>query len=75
MMTLMSGATSAVDRICARVVATATRTGRGGGAVNRSNGREFLDAGAIAVGVGAVLTDAAHVESEARRLAAAVSTV
>jgi 2-dehydro-3-deoxyphosphogluconate aldolase/(4S)-4-hydroxy-2-oxoglutarate aldolase len=45
------------------------------GGVNLSNAREFLDAGAVAVGVGSALTGAADVESEARRLVAAVSTV
>jgi 2-dehydro-3-deoxyphosphogluconate aldolase/(4S)-4-hydroxy-2-oxoglutarate aldolase len=45
------------------------------GGVNLANAREFLNAGAVAVGVGSALTGAADVESEARRLVAAVSTV
>jgi 2-dehydro-3-deoxyphosphogluconate aldolase / (4S)-4-hydroxy-2-oxoglutarate aldolase len=45
------------------------------GGVNLSNAREFVDAGAVAVGVGSALTGAADVESEARRLVAAVSTI
>jgi thiamine monophosphate synthase len=40
--------------------------------VDRSNAREFIDAGAVAVGVGSALTTAADVEAEARRLVAAV---
>ena len=42
------------------------------GGVELSNAREFIDAGAVAVGVGSALTRAADVESYARRLAAAV---
>jgi 2-dehydro-3-deoxyphosphogluconate aldolase / (4S)-4-hydroxy-2-oxoglutarate aldolase len=42
------------------------------GGVDLSNAREFIDAGAVAVGVGSALTGAADVESHARRLAAAV---
>jgi 2-dehydro-3-deoxyphosphogluconate aldolase / (4S)-4-hydroxy-2-oxoglutarate aldolase len=42
------------------------------GGVDRSNSREFIDAGAVAVGVGSALTTAADVEAEARRLVAAV---
>jgi 2-dehydro-3-deoxyphosphogluconate aldolase/(4S)-4-hydroxy-2-oxoglutarate aldolase len=42
------------------------------GGVDRSNAREFIDAGAVAVGVGSALTTAADVEAEARRLVAAV---
>jgi 2-dehydro-3-deoxyphosphogluconate aldolase / (4S)-4-hydroxy-2-oxoglutarate aldolase len=42
------------------------------GGVDRSNAREFIDAGAVAVGVGSALTTAAGVEAEARRLVAAV---
>jgi 2-dehydro-3-deoxyphosphogluconate aldolase / (4S)-4-hydroxy-2-oxoglutarate aldolase len=45
------------------------------GGVNLSNAREFLAAGAVAVGVGSALTGAADIESEARRLVAAVSSV
>jgi 2-dehydro-3-deoxyphosphogluconate aldolase/(4S)-4-hydroxy-2-oxoglutarate aldolase len=45
------------------------------GGVDLSNAREFLDAGAVAVGVGSALTGAADVESEARRLVAAVRSV
>jgi 2-dehydro-3-deoxyphosphogluconate aldolase/(4S)-4-hydroxy-2-oxoglutarate aldolase len=43
------------------------------GGINASNARSFLDAGAVAVGVGSALTEAADVEAEARRLAAAVA--
>lgn len=42
------------------------------GGVDRSNAREFIDAGAVAVGVGSALTTAADVEAEARRVVAAV---
>jgi 2-dehydro-3-deoxyphosphogluconate aldolase/(4S)-4-hydroxy-2-oxoglutarate aldolase len=42
------------------------------GGVDLSNAREFIDAGAVAVGVGSALTGPADVESRARRLAAAV---
>jgi 2-dehydro-3-deoxyphosphogluconate aldolase / (4S)-4-hydroxy-2-oxoglutarate aldolase len=42
------------------------------GGVDRSNARKFIDAGAVAVGVGSALTTAADVEAEARRLVAAV---
>jgi 2-dehydro-3-deoxyphosphogluconate aldolase / (4S)-4-hydroxy-2-oxoglutarate aldolase len=42
------------------------------GGVDRSTAREFIDAGAVAVGVGSALTSAADVETEARRLVAAV---
>lgn len=88
-MTLMSGATSAVDRIRAeRVVAMlrpvpdvddvlAALAGAAlmvTGGVNLSNAREFLDAGAVAVGVGSALTGATDLEAEARRLVAALST-
>jgi 2-dehydro-3-deoxyphosphogluconate aldolase / (4S)-4-hydroxy-2-oxoglutarate aldolase len=45
------------------------------GGVDLSNAREFIDAGAVAVGVGAALTAAADVEAEARRLVAAVGSV
>ena len=45
------------------------------GGVNLSNAREFLAAGAVAVGVGSALTGAADIEAEARRLVAAVSSV
>lgn len=41
------------------------------GGVDASNARAFLDAGAVAVGVGSALTGASDVESEARRLVAA----
>ena len=44
------------------------------GGVNASNAREFLAAGAVAVGVGSSLTGAADIEAEARRLVAAVSS-
>lgn len=44
------------------------------GGVAASNARAFLDAGAVAVGVGSALTGAADVESEARRLLTAVRT-
>ena len=44
------------------------------GGVNASNAREFLAAGAVAVGVGSSLTRAADIEAEARRLVAAVSS-
>ena len=43
------------------------------GGVDASNAREFLAAGAAAVGVGSSLTAAADVEAEARRLVAAVT--
>jgi 2-dehydro-3-deoxyphosphogluconate aldolase/(4S)-4-hydroxy-2-oxoglutarate aldolase len=42
------------------------------GGVDRSNARSFLEAGAVAVGVGSALTGAADVESEAHNLVAAV---
>jgi 2-dehydro-3-deoxyphosphogluconate aldolase / (4S)-4-hydroxy-2-oxoglutarate aldolase len=42
------------------------------GGVDASNARAFLDAGAVAVGVGSALTGAADVESEARQLLTAV---
>jgi 2-dehydro-3-deoxyphosphogluconate aldolase / (4S)-4-hydroxy-2-oxoglutarate aldolase len=45
------------------------------GGVSLANAREFLDAGAVAVGVGSALTGAADIEAEARRLVAAVSSV
>jgi 2-dehydro-3-deoxyphosphogluconate aldolase / (4S)-4-hydroxy-2-oxoglutarate aldolase len=45
------------------------------GGVDFSNAREFLDAGALAVGVGSALTGAADVEAQARRLVAAVGSV
>jgi 2-dehydro-3-deoxyphosphogluconate aldolase / (4S)-4-hydroxy-2-oxoglutarate aldolase len=45
------------------------------GGVDLSNAREFLDAGAVAVGVGSALTGVADIESEARRLVAAVRSV
>jgi 2-dehydro-3-deoxyphosphogluconate aldolase / (4S)-4-hydroxy-2-oxoglutarate aldolase len=45
------------------------------GGVSLANAREFLDAGAVAVGVGSALTAAADIEAEARRLVAAVSSV
>jgi 2-dehydro-3-deoxyphosphogluconate aldolase / (4S)-4-hydroxy-2-oxoglutarate aldolase len=45
------------------------------GGVDLSNAREFLDAGAVAVGVGSALTGVADIEAEARRLVAAVSSV
>jgi 2-dehydro-3-deoxyphosphogluconate aldolase/(4S)-4-hydroxy-2-oxoglutarate aldolase len=45
------------------------------GGVDLSNAREFLDAGAVAVGVGSALTGVADVESVARRLVAAVGSV
>jgi 2-dehydro-3-deoxyphosphogluconate aldolase / (4S)-4-hydroxy-2-oxoglutarate aldolase len=44
------------------------------GGVDASNARAFLDAGAVAVGVGSALTGAADVESEARHLLTAVRT-
>jgi 2-dehydro-3-deoxyphosphogluconate aldolase / (4S)-4-hydroxy-2-oxoglutarate aldolase len=43
------------------------------GGVDPSNARAFLEAGAVAVGVGSALTSAADVESRARELVAAVS--
>jgi 2-dehydro-3-deoxyphosphogluconate aldolase / (4S)-4-hydroxy-2-oxoglutarate aldolase len=43
------------------------------GGVDSSNAPAFLDAGAVAVGVGSALTGAADVEAEARRLVAAVA--
>ena len=43
------------------------------GGVDASNAREFLAAGAVAVGVGSSLTGADDVDAEARRLVAAVS--
>jgi 2-dehydro-3-deoxyphosphogluconate aldolase / (4S)-4-hydroxy-2-oxoglutarate aldolase len=43
------------------------------GGVDASNARAFLDAGAVAVGVGAALSGADDVEREARSLVAAVS--
>jgi 2-dehydro-3-deoxyphosphogluconate aldolase/(4S)-4-hydroxy-2-oxoglutarate aldolase len=43
------------------------------GGVDASNARSFLDAGALAVGVGSALTGAVDVEGEARRLLAEVS--
>lgn len=42
------------------------------GGVDSSNASAFIEAGAVAVGVGSALTGAADVESEARRLVAAV---
>jgi 2-dehydro-3-deoxyphosphogluconate aldolase / (4S)-4-hydroxy-2-oxoglutarate aldolase len=45
------------------------------GGVGLVNAREFLDAGAVAVGVGSALTGVADIEAEARRLVAAVSSV
>jgi 2-dehydro-3-deoxyphosphogluconate aldolase / (4S)-4-hydroxy-2-oxoglutarate aldolase len=42
------------------------------GGVNVSNARAFIEAGAVAVGVGSALTSAADVEAEARGLVAAV---
>jgi 2-dehydro-3-deoxyphosphogluconate aldolase / (4S)-4-hydroxy-2-oxoglutarate aldolase len=42
------------------------------GGVDRSNARSFLEAGAVAVGVGSALAGAADVESEAHNLVAAV---
>jgi 2-dehydro-3-deoxyphosphogluconate aldolase / (4S)-4-hydroxy-2-oxoglutarate aldolase len=45
------------------------------GGVDFSNAREFIDAGAVAVGVGSALTGTADVESQARRLVAAVRSV
>jgi 2-dehydro-3-deoxyphosphogluconate aldolase/(4S)-4-hydroxy-2-oxoglutarate aldolase len=45
------------------------------GGVDFSNAREFIDAGAVAVGVGSALTGSADVESQARRLVAAVRSV
>lgn len=43
------------------------------GGVDASNARDFLAAGAVAVGVGSSLTGADDVEAEARRLVAAIS--
>jgi 2-dehydro-3-deoxyphosphogluconate aldolase / (4S)-4-hydroxy-2-oxoglutarate aldolase len=43
------------------------------GGVDSSNARAFLEAGAVAVGVGSALTGAVNVEEEARRLLAEVS--
>jgi 2-dehydro-3-deoxyphosphogluconate aldolase/(4S)-4-hydroxy-2-oxoglutarate aldolase len=43
------------------------------GGVDSTNAGEFIDAGAVAVGVGSALTGAADVGAEARRLVAAVS--
>ncbi len=47
------------------------------GGVNLSNAREFIDAGAVAgaVGIGSALAGVAAIESEARRLVAAVRSV
>jgi 2-dehydro-3-deoxyphosphogluconate aldolase / (4S)-4-hydroxy-2-oxoglutarate aldolase len=45
------------------------------GGVGLVNAREFLDAGAVAVGVGSALTGSADIEAEARRLVAAVRSV
>jgi 2-dehydro-3-deoxyphosphogluconate aldolase / (4S)-4-hydroxy-2-oxoglutarate aldolase len=42
------------------------------GGVDLSNARAFIEAGAVAVGVGSALTSAADVESQARKLVAAV---
>lgn len=42
------------------------------GGIDASNARAYLDAGAVAVGVGSALTGAVHVEAEAGRLVAAV---
>ena len=42
------------------------------GGIDESNARAFLEAGAVAVGVGSALTAAADVEAEARQLVAAV---
>jgi 2-dehydro-3-deoxyphosphogluconate aldolase/(4S)-4-hydroxy-2-oxoglutarate aldolase len=44
------------------------------GGVDTSNARTFLDAGAVAVGVGSALTGSADVQAEARSLLAAVRT-
>jgi 2-dehydro-3-deoxyphosphogluconate aldolase/(4S)-4-hydroxy-2-oxoglutarate aldolase len=43
------------------------------GGVDASNAKAFLDAGAVAVGVGSALTGAADIEAEARKLVAALS--
>jgi len=43
------------------------------GGVDLPNARAFIDAGAVAVGVGSALTGAADVASEARRMVSAVS--
>jgi 2-dehydro-3-deoxyphosphogluconate aldolase / (4S)-4-hydroxy-2-oxoglutarate aldolase len=43
------------------------------GGVDASNARDFMAAGAVAVGVGSSLTSAEDVEAEARRLVTAVS--
>jgi 2-dehydro-3-deoxyphosphogluconate aldolase / (4S)-4-hydroxy-2-oxoglutarate aldolase len=45
------------------------------GGVDASNARSFLEAGAIAVGVGSALTGAVDVEGEARRLLAEVTAL
>jgi 2-dehydro-3-deoxyphosphogluconate aldolase / (4S)-4-hydroxy-2-oxoglutarate aldolase len=45
------------------------------GGVDSVSAPEFLEAGAVAVGVGSSLTGAADIESEARRLVAAVAGV
>jgi 2-dehydro-3-deoxyphosphogluconate aldolase / (4S)-4-hydroxy-2-oxoglutarate aldolase len=45
------------------------------GGVDASNARAFLEAGAIAVGVGSALTGALDVEGEARRLLAEVTAL
>jgi 2-dehydro-3-deoxyphosphogluconate aldolase / (4S)-4-hydroxy-2-oxoglutarate aldolase len=42
------------------------------GGVDLSNARAFIEAGAVAVGVGSALTSAADVETQARKLVAAV---
>jgi 2-dehydro-3-deoxyphosphogluconate aldolase/(4S)-4-hydroxy-2-oxoglutarate aldolase len=42
------------------------------GGVDLSNARAFIEAGAVAVGVGSALTGAADVESQARKLMAAI---
>jgi 2-dehydro-3-deoxyphosphogluconate aldolase / (4S)-4-hydroxy-2-oxoglutarate aldolase len=42
------------------------------GGVDAANAREFLDAGAVAVGIGSALTGAGDVGAEARRVVAAV---
>jgi 2-dehydro-3-deoxyphosphogluconate aldolase/(4S)-4-hydroxy-2-oxoglutarate aldolase len=45
------------------------------GGVDSTNARAFLEAGAVAVGVGSALTGAVDVEGEARRLLAEVSAM
>lgn len=56
-----------------RALETIERLRRNTGGVDASNALAFLEAGAVAVGVGSALSGAVDVEAEARRLVAAVA--